>query len=148
MKKEFAASGAALLWVIISFAVLAFLLIVGGAYGPGLFLAFLTAISGLRFAWGYQKYVVNDEAFYIVNAVGTKIYEITFEDMVKIYTLKGMRSYSNRYDDGYEDGVILKIQMTSGEIFKLDLDTVRDGYGLMDALVEQLGEHRFHFGHR
>jgi hypothetical protein len=90
--------------------------------------------------------------FTLRNLFGTKADSIFFDDMVKIYTSKGIRtiSFFNQWGlnqranyDSYEVDII-KIQMKNGEIFRLDMDQVWSSNDLLDALRKKPGEHMFH----
>jgi hypothetical protein len=110
-----------------------------------LILTLVALIFFLQFAYAYRIYIITDEEFYISNLFGTKIDGYLFDEMIKIYTSRGIETVAQleRTYDSYEVS-ILKIQMKNGEIFKLNLNDVWNFIPLIEALREKLGEHMFH----
>lgn len=96
----------------------------------------------LQYAYNYRQYVITDKEFYIADINGNKIDSVLFEDVVKLYTLKGYKDYSplGMGDvDSYEAS-ILKIQLKNGSVFRLDLDRVLYATDLLNALQEKAAQ--------
>jgi hypothetical protein len=129
---------------------LVFLSLLNRTYGFALFMAIPACIFLLIFVNGIRYYIIGGDEFRIEGVFGNKISAVLFDDMVKIYTLKtthefsiGSRGFSGgSIADSYE-GLVLKIQMKSGEILKIDMEKVWSYNELGEALKEKLGEHRF-----
>ena len=104
--------------------------------------AVLAAFFLFNYAYLYTVYVVTDDEFYIANAWGTKLDSVLFNEEVKIYTLNGTTFQGDFFGniDSYAVD-ILKMQTTSGRIFKLDMNMVFSQKELIDALREKLQPH-------
>ena len=128
----------------VTFALLSLGFLVKG-YGPAALVLFVLAvIFSLIFASGFRIYVITDNEFDTVNLFGSKRDCYLFDDMLKVYTLKGYQTYYRIGGGGSDyDAVILKIQMISGEIYEIDVEEVFSLSEFVNALRDKLGEHKF-----
>ena len=127
----------------VTFALLALGLAIKGFSGMALILLLLAAVFCLVFAYSFRIYVIAENEFYTFNLLGTKSDVYLFDDMLKIYTLKGYETIGRFGSTRDIQAVILKIQMIDGQIFEVNIDEVFSVVEFVDALREKLGEHKF-----
>ena len=147
MKKQFAGSGFGPMGFVILFLCLALFFAVTGSYSFSLILILSACSFFLFFLFSFRVYTVTSDGFYISNYLGMNFGEILFDDMVKLYTLRGFEGSFYRGGGGYNT-VILRIQLKNREIFQLDMSEVWSDDELLEALQEELGEHMVDLQHK
>ena len=147
MKKQFVGRSFGPLGFTILFLCLALGFAATGSYSFSLILILSACSFFLFFLFSFRLYTVTNDGFYVSNYFGMKFDEILFDEMVKLYTLRGFEGSVYRGVGGYNT-VILRIQLKSGEIFQLDMADVWSDDELLEALREELGEHMFELKHK
>jgi hypothetical protein len=127
----------------VTFGLLALGLAINGIVAMALILLLLAIASAVIFAYSFRIYVISQDEFFTANLFGTKTDVYLFDDMLKIYTLKGYETIGRFGSTKDYPAVILKIQMINGEIFVVNIDEVFSVAEFVDALREKLGEHKF-----